>query len=154
MAEGIYVIGPWLWVVLGVLLAVLELATPAFLFLPMGLAAGVIALVLIFVPGIPWVWQVALFASLSLVSVLTGRAWLRRHPTSSDEPTLNRRGHRYVGRVFTLDAPIVNGVGKIRVDDSTWKVKGLDAPAGERVRVVGVDGTELRVEGADGQGHA
>jgi inner membrane protein len=152
VGEWALVIGPWLWVALGVLLAVLELATPAFLFLPMGLAAGVIALLLIFFPGIPWVWQLALFASLSLVSVLAGRVWLRRHPTPSDEPTLNRRGQRYVGRVFTLDTPIVNGVGKIRVDDSTWKVKGLDAPAGGLVQVVGVDGTELRVEGAESPG--
>ena len=147
-------IGPWHWVVLGIALAILELATPAFLFLPMGLAAGVIALLLIFFPGLPWVWQVALFASLSLASVLVGRTWLRRNPTPSDEPTLNRRGQRYVGRIFTLDAPIVNGVGKIRVDDSTWKVKGLDAPAGVLVRVVGVDGTELRVEGAGNPGGA
>ena len=154
MPEGLILIGPWHWVVLGVALAILELTTPALLFLPMGLAAGVIALLLIFFPGLPWVWQVALFASISLVSVLVGRTWLRRNPTPSDEPTLNRRGHRYVGRVFTLDAPIVNGVGKIRVDDSTWKVKGLDAQAGERVRVVGVDGTELRVEAADSHGRA
>jgi membrane protein implicated in regulation of membrane protease activity len=146
------VIGPWPWEVLGIALAILELATPAFLFLPMGLAAGVIALLLIFFPGLPWVWQVALFASLSLASVLVGRTWLRRNPTPSDEPTLNRRGQRYVGRVFTLDAPIVNGVGKIRVDDSTWKITGPDTPGGVRVRVVGVDGTELRVEAADDRG--
>jgi len=38
------------------------------------------------------------------------------------------------------------------VDDSTWKVKGLDAPAGGLVRVVGVEGTELRVEGAEKAG--
>jgi hypothetical protein len=38
----------------------------------------------------------------------------------SDQPKLNRRGEQYVGRTFTLEEPIVNGHGKIRVDDSTW----------------------------------
>lgn len=137
--------------VLGLALAALELATPAFLFLPMGLAAGVVGLMLALFPGVPWVGQLGVFAAVSVVSVLVGRAYLRRHPIASDEPTLNRRGHRYIGRVFTLDAPIVNGVGKIRVDDSTWKVAGPDAPAGVRVRVTGVTGTVLRIETLGGQ---
>jgi hypothetical protein len=47
--------------------------------------------------------------------------------------------------VFTLDAPAVNGHGKIRVDDSTWKVVvEQDCPAGTRLRIVGVDGVMLK----------
>ncbi len=42
--------------------------------------------------------------------------------------------------------PSVNGVGKLRVDDTTWKVAGNDVPAGSRVRVTGVEGTILQVE--------
>ncbi|MCG8379509.1 MAG: NfeD family protein, partial [Proteobacteria bacterium] len=59
----------------------------------------------------------------------------------------NRRGEQYVGRIFTLEEPIVNGVGKVKVDDSTWKVMGVDMPAGTKVRVLSVDGTILNVEG-------
>jgi membrane protein implicated in regulation of membrane protease activity len=62
---------------------------------------------------------------------------------------LNRRGQQYTGRIFTLDHPIVNGVGKIDVDDSTWRVKGPDLEAGTRVRVVGVDGVVFVVESAE-----
>jgi inner membrane protein len=50
--------------------------------------------------------------------------------------------------VFTLDAPIVAGCGRIRVDDSSWRVVGPDTPAGERVRVVRIEGTTLVVEAA------
>jgi len=77
--------------------------------------------------------------------VLVGRAWLRRRPIETDHPTLNRRGEQYVGRRFTLDEPIVNGVGKLRVDDTTWKIMGDDLPAGSQVTVTGVDGTVLVV---------
>ena len=51
-----------------------------------------------------------------------------------------------MGRTFTLDEPIVNGLGKVRVDDSTWKISGEDCAAGSKVRVVDVDGVVFRVE--------
>ena len=50
------------------------------------------------------------------------------------------------GRLATLREPIVNGVGKIRVDDTTWKISGPDCAAGAKVLVTGVDGVVLRVE--------
>jgi hypothetical protein len=146
MLDWLLPVGPWHWLVLGLILAALELVTPAFLFLPMGIGAGTVGLMLTVCPGIPWVGQLAVFTAVSVISVLAGRSYLRRHPIASDEPTLNRRGYQYVDRVFTLDNPIVNGVGKIRVDDSTWKVIGPDVPSGVRVRVSGVEGTVLRVE--------
>jgi membrane protein implicated in regulation of membrane protease activity len=62
---------------------------------------------------------------------------------------LNQRGQQYTGRIFTLDQPIVNGVGKVEVDDSSWRVKGPDLPAGTHVQVVGVDGVVFVVESAE-----
>ena len=59
---------------------------------------------------------------------------------------MNRRGEQYIGRNFTLEHPIVNGVGKIQVDDSIWKIRGEDCAVGTRVRVTGVDGTIMLVE--------
>ncbi|TFG86238.1 MAG: NfeD family protein, partial [Hyphomicrobiales bacterium] len=97
-----------------------------------------------------WQWQVLLFAVLAVVSLVAWRDYQRRHPSPTDEPALNRRGEQYIGRVFTLDEAIVNGTGKIRVDDTTWKVSGGDQPHGATVRVTGVAGTVLTVEPAPG----
>jgi hypothetical protein len=82
---------------------------------------------------------------LSVGSVYLSRRYLRHHPVHTDRPTLNRRGEQYVGRVLTLQVPIVNGTGKVRVDDTTWKVEGEDCASGSRVVVTGVDGAVLRV---------
>jgi membrane protein implicated in regulation of membrane protease activity len=41
---------------------------------------------------------------------------------------------------------IVDGHGKVGVADTVWLARGRDAPAGARVRVVGVDGVVLQVE--------
>ena len=46
---------------------------------------------------------------------------------------LNRRIEALVGRVYTLDKPIVDGVGAVRIDDTVWRVSGADQPAGSRV---------------------
>jgi membrane protein implicated in regulation of membrane protease activity len=51
--------------------------------------------------------------------------------------------------VFSLTEPISNGVGKVIVDDSTWKIKGPDLPAGTHIRVKGVEGVIFTVEAAE-----
>jgi membrane protein implicated in regulation of membrane protease activity len=83
---------------------------------------------------------------LTILSVFVIRSFFKAHPVKSDQPLLNRRGHQYVGRVFTLGNPIVNGEGKIKVDDSIWKIRGPDCEPGARVRVNGVDGVVLTIE--------
>ena len=42
----------------------------------------------------------------------------------------------------------MNGVGKVKVADGWWRAEGPDLPAGERVKVVGVNGNMLTVEKA------
>ncbi len=89
-----------------------------------------------------------LFSLLSIAAVLTWHIYRKKRPLTTDQPALNRRGEQYVGRFFTLDHPIVNGRGKVVVDDTTWKVGGADLDAGSKVRVVAVDGVMFRVEKA------
>lgn len=138
----------WHWWLLALALLILELtAAGTFYLLWVAFAAAVVgAVMLVAMPS--WETQFALFAVLSIVSVWL---WHRYRPAQkpSDQPTLNRRGDSFVGRVFTLDTPLVNGVGKLHVDDSQWRISGPDAPAGAQVRVMGVDGTTLKVEKAN-----
>ena len=136
----------WHWWLLGVTLLILELFAPGVFFLWMGVAAGLVGVLLLLQPTLDWQWQVLGFAGLSLAMIAVGRFWFKRNPIQSDLPNLNRRGEQYVDRVFTLGEAIVNGEGKVKVDDSTWKVQGPDCAAGTRVRVVGVDGVILKVE--------
>jgi membrane protein implicated in regulation of membrane protease activity len=139
-------IGYWHWLVLGVACLILDVFSPGVFFLWIGIAAGLVGLLLLAFPALTWEWQLLLFAFLSLVSIFSGWHYLRRYPGVTDQPNLNRRAERYLGRVFTLDAPIVDGVGKVRVDDTFWKVSGADCPGQTRVRVTGVDGVVLMVE--------
>lgn len=135
----------WHWLILGVLLIVLEIFAPGVVFLWVGVAAIITGGIAWASPDLAVQWQVIIFAVLAVVSVLSGRKWLKIHPVQTDHPTLNRRGEQYVGRHFTLSDAIDSGFGKTKVDDSIWKVSGEDMPAGTSVEVTGVDGTVLKV---------
>jgi membrane protein implicated in regulation of membrane protease activity len=139
----------WHWWLLGLALIVIEILVPGTFMLWMGIAALGVGLLVFLFPALPWQAQWLLFAALTVASILVWLLYFRKHPEHSDDPLLNRRGQQYVGRVFALDHPIVNGKGKIRVDDSIWKIEAEDCPAGTRLRIVGVDGVVLKgvVEG-------
>jgi len=139
----------WHWWILAGLLLILELTAPAFFFLWLGIAAAAVGLILMVFPSIPLETQLVLFGLASIVAVLAWRKYRETRPVSTDQPNLNRRGHQYIGRVFSLTEPIINGVGKVTVDDSTWKVKGPDLQAGTSIKVMGVEGVVFRVEAAD-----
>lgn len=139
----------WHWWILAGVLLILELTSPVFFFLWLGFAAAAVGFILLIIPGLSLEIQLVLFGVLSVVAVVAWRRYREVHPPKSDQPLLNQRGQQYTGRIFTLDAPIVNGEGKVEVDDSTWRVKGPDLPAGHRIRVTGVDGVIFVVESAD-----
>ena len=67
---------------------------------------------------------------------------------SKSNPFLNKRTEALIGREFTLEKPIVDGSGTVRIDDTIWRVAGPDAPAGSRVKIVRADGASLTVAAA------
>jgi inner membrane protein len=138
----------WHWLILAVALIILEIIMPGAYFLWMGISAAAVGAAMFIFPEMPILAQVLTFAVLSVITVMIYRSHQKKNPVVTDEPALNRRGEQYLGRNFTLSEPIVNGMGKVKVDDSTWKVTGADMEAGVTVRVVAIDGTTLKVEAA------
>ena len=136
----------WHWWILALALIIAETVLPGTFFLWMGISALVLGMLAWLIPSMGWETQLMLFAVLSLVSIVGWRIWQRRHPDETEQPTLNRRGEQYVGRVFVLETDIEQGFGKVRVGDTHWRVKGDEMPVGTRVKVTGVDGIVLMVE--------
>lgn len=135
----------WHWLVLGLVFVTIEPFVPGTFFLWMGISAAIAGLLVWVLPAVAFETQVLAFAVLSIVTILVSRRYLARYPIVSEQPLLNRRAEQYVGRVFTLQEPIVNGRGRLQVDDTVWRVEGEDCPAGTAVEVTGVDATLLRV---------
>ncbi len=139
----------WHWWVLALVLFGAEVMVSGFFLLWIGVSAALVGVLLLLVPSLAWQYQVFGFALLSVISILVFVRWRRRHPPRTDQPALNRRGAQYLGRVLTLSRPIRDGYGEVRVDDTTWRVRGPDLSAGARVRVVGTEGNLLVVEAAE-----
>ena len=135
----------YIWLALGLILAVAEMALPGVFLIWMAGAALVTGLVAWAVPiGVPL--QIVLFAVLSILAVFTGRRFIARHPVVSADPKMNDRGARVVGETVVVTQAIEGGEGRVKLGDSEWLAKGADAPVGTRLRVAGHDGVVLLVE--------
>lgn len=146
--EFVQSLGAWTWVIVGVALLAVELAAPGAYFMWFGLAAIVVGALALLV-AIPWQAQLILFVVLAALIVLVGRRYFARSARTAVPTGLNERARRLIGTVVVLDEPIVDGRGRVRIDDTTWRVTGPNVPSGARMRIVGADGALLTVEQAD-----
>lgn len=96
------------------------------------------------VRSVPMIWF-----SLFATCVFGTYFWLNYRARQRDlqRPTAEHRlGVRYIGQAVELKAPIQDGVGKVRLGNIDWVIRGPNLPAGARVRVTGVDGSVLLVD--------
>ncbi|MCE2728962.1 MAG: NfeD family protein [Sphingomonadaceae bacterium] len=147
MAEWLDTISThWFWLSLGLVLGVAEMVAPGFFLMWLGLAALIVGGLDYFLP-ITVANQVAMFAILSVLTVFAGKKFLRENPIETEDAKLNDRGARLTGEIVTVVEAITNGHGRVKVGDSVWSARGVDAAIGSRVRVTGADGAVLLVEG-------
>lgn len=137
----------WHWFVLGLVLALAELATPGgFYIIFFGLGALVVGTLAAMDWGGP-VWaQLLLFAVVSVALLVLFRTRLLRltqvDPQAPPIDTL-------VGEIGTVSEPMSpDSVGKVQLRGAAWSARNASAAvlvSGTRVRVVGVDGLTLHV---------
>jgi membrane protein implicated in regulation of membrane protease activity len=135
MAEMFSTLGTWNWLIFGFILMALELAAPGVFLFWLGLSALLVGL-LSFVINPTWQTQLLMFAVFAAASVPAWRYFAKSATSvSRSNPFLNKRTEALIGRVFTLEKPIVDGSGTVRIDDTIWRVAGPDAPpaAGSRL---------------------
>src|SRR3954471_18209368 len=107
MADMFATLGTWNWLIFGFILMALELLAPGVFLFWLGLAAllvGVVSFALL----LSWQLQLLLFAAFAAAAVPLWRRLARRDGgASTANPFLNRRTDALIGRVFTLEKPIV-----------------------------------------------
>jgi membrane protein implicated in regulation of membrane protease activity len=148
MTAMLYTLGTWNWPIFGLILMALELLAPGVFLFWLGLAALLVGLIS-FAIHPAWQLQLLMFAVFAAAAVpLWRRVAHNNTAASASNPFLNKRAEALVGRVFTLEKPIIDGWGTVRIDDTIWRVAGPDTPAGSRVRIVQADGARLTVASA------
>ena len=132
-----------IWILVGLLLAALEMVAPGFFLLWIGLAAlgtGVIATL----SGVGVEAQFGVFVALT--ALLVGWAALRmRRRVVVD--VVNSPAANLIGATCRAVA-FRDGEGRVALGDGTWQARttdGWEPAAGTALRVVGLDGTTLLV---------
>ena len=138
LIEYLTALGKWNWLILAALFFLIELIAPGSFMLWLGLSALLV--------DWPWQYQLVAFAVFTLASIPLWRRLARRVEKAVDQPFLNRRADAFIGREFTLEKPIVSGIGTVKIDDTIWRLAGPDCAGGSRVKVVRADAATLVVE--------
>jgi len=139
--------GAWSWLVAGLILLGLELLLPGGIFVWLGVAAMLTAVVRFALP-IDWPLQIGVFGVFSVLAIVFWLRAVKGRGGDSDRPLLNRRAERFIGQEAMLDEPITDGFGRVPLGDTVWRIAGPDLPAGRRIRIVGHEGAVLKVEPA------
>jgi membrane protein implicated in regulation of membrane protease activity len=137
----------WMWLATGLVLLVLELATPSgFFVMFFGLGALTVGvLTRLEIAGAAWT-QWLLFITLSLTYLLL----FRRQLQSRVQAPASKAVDSLVGTVAIAQERILPGqVGRVEVRGSAWSARN-EAPnpiePGQRCRVVGIDGLMLSIQ--------
>lgn len=127
------------WLAAGIFCIVIEIATPSFGWLLIGVA-GLIACA-VAAAGYGMIWQMAAFGVAAVLLLYFLRPYIMRKLGPS--PGVPSRTEKLVGMTARVTEAIdpVSGNGRVLVDGHDWA-----AQAGETIAV----GAEVKIEGADG----
>ena len=149
-AQIISDLGPWTWLIIGLVLLIGEAVVPGVFLMWFGLAGVVIGLLTLApvtdVSWWPWQAQLTGFGVLSLIFILVGNKLFPSNSKDDEASKINDPLARFVGREVKLTEPIENGAGRVKLGDTTWRVSGPDIKSGQKVKVVGVNDGALVVE--------
>jgi inner membrane protein len=147
MMEFLTQLESWHWLSLGILLLLGEVLGAGGFLLGIGIGALLVALTVTVFPGLSWQAQLIWFGVLSIVSTLVYWKRFRALNQATDQPLLNSRAERLVGRKVALLEPVVNGKGKVQIEDALWTVlSDDDIDAGVAVEIVATKGMDLLVK--------
>ena len=137
---------PGIWFIVAAILLLAAPGTAVLWFF--GLAAFLVGSISL-LRDLSWQSQLITFAVSGIAAVMLWQRLDRpsRDGTDVTDQLFGGRGpYAFVGHVFKLQQPIVDGFGMVTIGGIVWRVAGNDCAAGKRVRVVRAEGTLLIVD--------
>ncbi len=125
---------------------ILEILSPSFYFLWLGLAAAAVGVLKLLLPHLGFTAQLAWFAAFVLGFVFLWKAYLKKNPLKTESPHLNDKMEQMIGKTGHVVEAIIGGKGRVSVGDTTWIAVGPDCPEHARIKVTGHDDGALKVE--------
>ncbi|MDX9886809.1 MAG: NfeD family protein [Thauera sp.] len=139
----------WHWEIAGLALVLLELAVPAFFIIWFGFGAMLVGLVLLMAPGLALSAQIGVWV---LASVAMTVLWFRVFKRSQHKTLIGTAAGEVIGEIGLLVSAVAPFErGKVRfqrpvLGAEEWACVAESAiAAGQRVRVVSVEGSYVKV---------
>ncbi len=137
----------WIWLVLGFGLILLELVLPTFFIIWFGIGAVAVGVIAGLLPGLSLASELIIWV---LLSSLTVALWFKVFkPRKADK---RWTADEVIGEVGLLVAPVSEfQKGRVRfqkpiLGNEEWTcIAGADIAAGERVRILAIEGNTVRV---------
>lgn len=134
------------WWIAGLLLVISEIFIGGSFLLWLGVSSFVVGGLMLLGIDLKWELQFSLFAIVSLLLIIVWIKFFKKKTEKTTDNLLSKRADKYIGRTFIVVEAIENGVGKVSVEDTRWRVLGEDSPVKSKVKVVSVEGSSLVVE--------
>jgi membrane protein implicated in regulation of membrane protease activity len=136
---------PMYWLIFGIILIFVELATPGFIAMFFGMAALTVALITWLIPlgqMVPWL----LFAVLSVVYILLLRKLLKK-VFLGDKDAPDRLEDTFVGKYAEVVEPVAPGKpGRVEFNGCLWDTTAdEEIEVGERVKIIAKNSLTLCV---------
>lgn len=143
--EWLTEINAYHWIALGLILFAAEALGAAGFLLGSAVAALVVGLLSLVMPGLGIAAEFALFAVIAVIASLLYIKVFRDEQEATPD-ALNHRAESLVGTEFELTENLTGGNGRVQIGDTFWHVHADTAlTRGARVKVVSADTMQLKV---------
>ncbi|MBP5509412.1 MAG: NfeD family protein [Kiritimatiellae bacterium] len=138
---------PLIWVISGIVLLIVEVATPGFVIGFFGISACLVGGLVYLFPGMGEGWQWLLFSLFSIFSIVFLRKTMKRIFVGETDKNSVNPDDDITGKIVTVTETIRKDVGgRVDLFGVSWKaVADTDIPAGANVRVTGKQNLTLMV---------
>ena len=145
MGEGFFSETHYVWLTIAVLLGLAELMVPGVFLIWLAAAAAITGIASLFI-DLTLTGQLTVFGISSVASVLLGRRWYLSAKVKNEDPMLNDRAARLVGKTVTVVDAVTPTGGRVKVGDGEWPAKGPAMAEGTLAKVAAVNGGVLELE--------
>lgn len=136
----------WHWIILALVLLGGEALGAAGFMIGVSLSALTIAALMALGLLDAWQFQFLLFALFSVIASVVFWKFFRSQNDEDDAGMINDRAAQLIGRKLTLKQDIENGLGRVQIGDTFWKVSAEeDLEAGAKVEVYASEGMLLLI---------
>lgn len=130
----------WQWMSVGIAFLALELMLPGIFMLWFGIS-GLLTSGLVYLLGFSGAYAIIIFLALGVLVSIFGYKYQKQTAQLVNNPQ-----NKMIGKIITLQEPILNNHARAKIGDSYWTLSGPDAPTGSKVKITQISGNVLIVE--------